>query len=130
MGYCMHKRESSFYIAQENCKNALEAIKGLAGKETYGDHYSWVDTNAFLNAKHFDDAMCKWRWEVEEDDNENIIDIDFIGEKLGDDFKLFKAIAPFVKEGSYIEMYGEDGCFWRWCFDGQTCVEKQPSVVW
>ena len=74
--------------------------------------------------------MASWRWEVEEDEDHNIISINFCGEKSGDDLILFDAIAPFVEPGSMIEMLGEDGAKWRWIFDGKTCEEKYAKIVW
>jgi len=56
-----------------------------------------------------------------------ITDILFEGEKIGNESSFFKAIAPFVKEGSFIEMVGEDGEKWRWVFENGQCVEKQAK---
>lgn len=130
MGYYMTQECSEFRIDRKDHKDALEAVRALAGKETYGDHFSWVSTSRFLGAKTLADALNAWRWEVEQDEDYNIVGIQFVGEKLGDDTILFKAIAPFVKPGSYIEMHGEDGCLWRWLFDGSGFSEKYAKVVW
>jgi len=133
MGYCMNKRESLFNIRPENQGPALKAIKSLADKETItdgsGHHFSWVDTKDFLFARTLDAAMRAWRWQLERVDDE-ICDIYFEGSKLGDDELLFQTIAPYVEPGSYIEMQGEDGLIWRWCFDGKTCTEKTAKIIW
>jgi len=60
----------------------------------------------------------------------NVIGIKFEGENNGSDKEIFEVIAPYVEEGSYIEMCGEEGEIWRWVFDGKTCVEKTPTVKW
>jgi hypothetical protein len=62
--------------------------------------------------------------------NPNVIGISFMGEGYSNDIEMFNILAPFVEEGSFIEMSGEDGSIWRWVFDGQTCQEKQPEVKW
>jgi len=135
MGYCMNQQEATFTIKPSNLAGALASIKALAGGETIKDasgrHYSWVSTEDFVKAETLSEAMNAWRWHVTCDEEtgevENIL---FEGEKLGDDPKLFNAIAPFVEPGSYIEMQGEDGSLWRWFFDGKTCKEKQAIVSW
>jgi len=127
MGYSMWCMESDFKILQENHDKALEAIKALAGKETitgYGTpHFSWVTTEHFLKARHIEDALEEWRWSVEFNERGDISSIGFEGEKLGDEDVLFNAIAPFVVEGSYIQMGGEDQYSWRWVFVDNRCVE-------
>lgn len=133
MGYCMTQRDSSFVIIKDNQQAALKAVQSLAGGETisdsYGPHYSWVDKD-FAQNKDLRSIMDAWRWTVRFNDEGDVVRIDFDGEKLGDDIVLFKALAPFVKKDSFIEMDGEDGCLWRWVFDGTTCKETSPTVTW
>jgi len=133
MGYCMEQQGSNFTIKPSNVAGALASIKALAGKETITDssgrHFSWVETNEFLDAETLTQAMNAWRWRLDRDDEtQEIRDISFEGEKIGDEAVLFGAIAPFVEPGSYIEMHGEDGAIWRWIFDGKTCEEKAATV--
>jgi len=134
MGYCMHMRDKVFEISKENKIAALQAVQVLAGKETITDasgaHFSWVNTNEFVKATSLKEAMKAWRWEIYEDEEGNVIDIDFYGEKLGDDEILLSAIAPFVKDGSFIEMMGEDDGHWRWCFENKKVVEKDAQITW
>jgi hypothetical protein len=133
MGYCMQQRDSVFFIAKKDVPKALKAIKSLVGKERIADssgpHFSWVDTTGFTEAKTLSDALNAWRWSVEEDADGNVVAIQFEGQKLGDDGLLFKAISPFVKKGSYIEMSGDESAIWRWVFDGRKCAEKDGKVV-
>jgi len=134
MGYCMQLIECDFVISHENKKKALMAIKNLVGSESIHDasgaHFSWVTTSDFLNAETLEDALDVWRWEADTDEEGNIVDISFIGEKLGDDETLFKSIARFVNPGCYIQMEGEDGTLWRWVFDGANCKEVVAKVSW
>jgi len=131
----MWQTDSNFFIAINDQPDALTAIKSLAGKETIKDlrgdsHFSWVDTADFLAAKDLSRAMYVWRWELELDDHQNVVGICFFGEKLGDDKILFDAIAPFVKDDSFIEMRGEEDEGWRWVFKHGKCIEIHPQVVW
>lgn len=64
------------------------------------------------------------------DTDGNITELEFIGEKLGNDFEMFQSIAPYVQDGSYIWMIGEDGSQWRWVFQSGVCREITAKVKW
>lgn len=142
MGYYMSQGDCSFFIPVENIKDMLKVIHNLAncegamsggqysgGKKT-SSHYSWVNMK-FPEYNDIVEVFDCWRWHIEVDkESGNILDIGFNGEKLGDDFILFNAIAPFVKPGSFIEMHGEDNAMWRWYFNGETCIEQYPTITW
>ena len=130
MGYCISQVDGSFYMAAKDQPKALKGIKGLAGGGTccrginMADTYSWLNSDSdFLDATSFEDAIYAWRWECAKDDFGNVIALDFIGEKIGDDIILFQAIAPWVKSGSYIAIEGEDGYRWSWMFGDGKCKE-------
>jgi hypothetical protein len=123
----MSQLDSSFFIAAKDKDAALQAIKGLAGKGDCVDylgngnqhkHFSWVnDDSEFLDAGNLEEAMDVFRWTPETDSDGNIINVSFEGEKIGSDAIFFAAIAPFVKDGSFIKMGGEDSAVWKWVFD-------------
>lgn len=131
MGYCMNQRNSSFFMDVKDFPAALKAVQALHGDETINDgggrHFSWVDHD-FHKQKSLPAILNCWRWHLDLDESMNATDINFGGEKLGDDIVVLQAIAPFVKKGSFIEMHGEDGCLWRWIFDGRDCNEKTGKV--
>lgn len=89
--------------------------------------------NFFIPAEYAGIVLAKtdlMEYSFELDPDGNIMDIEFIGEKLYDDFSIFQAIAPYVKDGSYIEMMGEDGEQWRWVFQDGECQEIKATVSW
>ncbi len=156
MGYCMDQTESKFKIKAENRVKAFNACREkLVGKQkengagggsvsmgNWTPHYSWTDNSALENAKTLKEFMDEWRWEITLNDEvkvesdvpiaipSDVTDIQFTGEKIGDDETLFNAIAPFVEKGSYIQMSGEDGESWRWVFNGKTCESLAPKISW
>ena len=139
MGYCVQSDETSFFIPQEYHGLALQAVKDFMLKTYTADYgvqtirsFSWVSTEEVVQSENIFDALYAWRWEAgsESGDDSDIIDIYFRGEKLGHDDLLFQVLAPYVKEGSYIVMRGEDGHTWRWYFDGQTCREQVAKITW
>jgi hypothetical protein len=126
----MSQDDTNFVIKKDNKYKALLAIKALYSATAHRAGYSWVDDDEALNAKNLEDALQAWRWEPAVDVDGNINHIEFVGEKLGDDEKLFKAIALAVENDSYIVMHGEDGCWWRWHFEDGECQEQYGEIVW
>lgn len=122
MGYYIYQEKSEFRIDRTQKKNVLSAIQSLQGKETCGDHFAFVDPK-FYRLKTLHSILREWRWQIENDLHGNVVKIKFTGEKAGDEDILFKAIAPFVQAGSFIEMFGEDGVRWRYEFDGMQCIQ-------
>lgn len=133
MGYCISQHETNFNIKTEHKADALKAIKSLAGKETHkhnqSPHFSWVETAHFLKTETLEEALIVWRWHAKTDEKGNIVDLDFNGEKYGDCTVLFTAIAPYVTDGSFITMKGEDGAIFRWVFNNKTFKEQQAKVT-
>ena len=69
-------------------------------------------------------------YEFEFDDDGNITGIEHIGHNLGDDLEMFQSIAPFVAEGSFLDMSGEDAERWKWIFKDGKCQEIRPKLIW
>lgn len=142
MGYYINQEAADFTIPKENFSRCLEAIKDLMsqtnkmnGGSWFGGvqtdrWFSWVNTDSVLSAQTLVDALDAWRWEASLDEDGNIDDIYFRGEKYGSDNDLMDAIAPFVKCGSYIQMRGEEGEIWRWTFKSGKMIEKSAKIVW
>jgi hypothetical protein len=126
MGYCMSQDDAKFTIAKSKQSAALKNLKALvkSGK------LDWVTAEDILEAKTLADAMEELRWPVEQDEDGNIISIEFGGEKAGDEMKFFGAIAEHVDDGCFIEMHGEDGSRWRWVFSNGKVTEKTATVSW
>lgn len=124
MGYHMDQVGSNFTIKKENIQKAwgslieLFKIEKKSIHDSSGYHYSWIDTASVLNARTFEEAMSEARWDVEINPLDgDIIDIYFNGEKFGgDETIILGSIAPYVENGSYIIMQGEDGERWKWKF--------------
>ncbi len=126
MGYKMDQDEAKFTIAKDKRADALKKLKTLA-KNTKLD---WVTTEDILKAKTLMAAMEELRWPIEEDEDGNVVSINFEGEKAGDEMKFFGAIAEYVDDGCFIEMYGEDGSRWRWVFAKGKVEEKSAKTSW
>lgn len=127
MGYYMSQNDCRFFVPASNVQSMIEAIHNLDN----GSDYSWVNMSFLSKSNDIVEIFQCWRWRIELDqDTGDIVDIFFDGEKMGDDEVLLKAIAPFVKANSFIEMNGEDNAMWRWHFDGEKLIEKFPTITW
>lgn len=125
MGYCVDQGETKFLIKAENKTKAHRAVHALLKKMP---RYSWIDMGELAAAKTIEDQLEAFRWEAGTDEETgDVVDLLFRGEKLGDDELLLKTIAPFVESGSFIQMNGEDGACWRWCFVDGKLSEKSPT---
>lgn len=142
MGYYISIMHQKIRIPVAKHDRCLEAIKALGES---GRSYSWVRTEEFVQADSLREALGAWRWPAVVSSDErtdgwvcrrmfsgegDIEGLDFAGEKLGDDSELMHAIAPYVDPGSHIDISGEDGDHWRWCFDGRICVQQEGRIVY
>lgn len=143
MGYNMNQVNGLFTMKASDFDAALEAIKELAehpeqmsGYRWYNGkiesrHYSWVTTEAFLKADNIFDALDAWDIELTQEEGEDFASgIQLYSEKLGDEHYVLEAIAPFVEDGSYIDMKGEDDYYWRWSFRNGTLQELGATIDW
>ena len=123
MGYCMHQRDGSFTIASADKAGALSALKNVGGKE-----YAWVDHVGIKHAETLEQAITAWRWHATTDEAGNIDDLYFNGEKFGDDDIFLKILAQYAKNGSWIEMQGEDGERWMWKVEDNRLVSYNATI--
>lgn len=132
MGYCMNLQKKNFKIKKENAENVVNALRDFAKgfKNQYGNRIMWVDKETLINSESIEESFDEIRYPLVIDSNGDYMINYFSGEKLGDDTEIFNAIAPYVEEGSYIEMLGEDGTIWRWIFKNGKCEEKYPEIKW
>lgn len=87
----------------------------------------------FVQTEYVGRVMAKaknWPYRFALNDEGEITDIEFIGEKFCEDFTFFHSIASYVQDGSYVEMVGEDGTQWRWIFHNGICREVKAAVSW
>lgn len=131
MGYCIKMIDSNLTIKKENFDRALESLKKVFIPENmrcidYNDgkeypHFSWVDTNTVLNSKSLEEALIEIRYTPIYNLDGDICNVEFTGEKYGDDYIFFSALAPYVESDSYLCFMGEDGATLK-------CVFKNGEV--
>lgn len=119
MGYCMYLMDSSIHIKKEQFTSALEAVK-----------VAFPENRDIQTLTELEDAMCDFYYALEFNDIGDICGISFDGEKLRDDDIFWSALAPYVEDGDFIEMEGEDLNRWRWVFKNGVCREIKPTITW
>lgn len=141
MGYCMGQISNDFRILEANVEKARQAIVELMRDQSRGSGgsatrtwFSWMNEwDEKIHGASLHAAMTEWRWEpewMEQQGVGDVVGVYFIGEKMGDDEIFLQTIAPFVLDGSYIEMAGEDGERWRWFFTGGNVYRQIGHVVY
>lgn len=121
MSYTIKQRHAQFFLNKAGLEPARKAIVAVMSS------FDWFKKR---NALTLEAAAAQCGWALEFDDNDNVIGIEHLNSYEGQEKLLFGAMAPYVKPGSFIEMAGEDGDFWRWYFTGEACKEVKPTVVW
>lgn len=127
MGYYIEMTDSNFIIKKSNFEKALKNLKGvfIPKNMTCHDyvngkkypHFMWVNTRTVLDSTTLEEAMTGIRYIPIYNVNGDICNVEFTGEKYGDENIFFSAIAPCVKDGSYLLFEGEDGSKWTWNFN-------------
>lgn len=144
MGYYAYSRDCSFFLshevnqaatrhAKEKLLTELE-VKGRGRRYANGKciekWYSWVNTHDIQNAENVESLIMAFGWNYFLDDDGNITDVwKDGGQKLGQEDCLFAALAPFIKDESYIIMQGEDDLIWRWYFENGEMIEQVGKII-
>lgn len=116
MGYYVHLRSAEFVIPRTD--EVFQVLKDLNKRDdlksggAYGpggkteSWFSWMPTDW--------DKTCTNAQEVFEllgftvDPEADYFSLEFYDSKTGDEFEFVKAVAPYVRDGSYMEWIGED----------------------
>jgi hypothetical protein len=126
MGYCISHEEGSIKIKKENMNRAINILREYIKS---GNKLRWVNGDWF--DEDTDTLEYIWedlRYELEDDDEYYKI-VEFTGEKLGDDDKIFELIAPYCEDG-YLQFTGEDGEHFRFVIKDGKFAERWAKISW
>jgi hypothetical protein len=107
MGYKIQVKESSFLIPAEKVHAAVDALISH-------------------NEMTYQQQLLEWATLNAEGD---IVAYDLKG-TLGWQERVLKILAPYVKDGSYFMMVGEDLLMWVWAFKGGQLFELPVTTSW
>ena len=131
MGYGIQVAVGYIVIEAAKIDAALEAINDLFRT---GETYSWCrgPDNVFEGYTNIHEAFEDWSFRAKYATISGDIRVmHFTGEKLGDDERLWEALAPFITsihhaehQNSWLIYTREDGEKWRYNFVGGKMVEE------
>lgn len=108
MGYSLSVGDLNFFIKKENIQKALELVQKAIP--------------SFKDYSSFEEMMNDNDWKVYKDKDSNIKGLYFNGENFHDEYDIFNAIAPVVKDGSQINIRIDCECY-KWRFENGEFIE-------
>lgn len=91
--------------------------------------FSWMEPNYPAELKTLDDILVSLGFEVNHDSVGNIVGLSY-DNKIGDEYHFLEAIAPFVRDGSYIIWMGEDHYTWKNEFKDGKMFKREATIIW
>ena len=91
------------------------------------------DSSTFIEAQHAGDAakiLSGAEFETVVNEKGDITCFYFDGCDMPDDEELCRALAPFMREGSFLEFCDGLGNLWRWVFNNGNCGIVYAVVLW
>ena len=98
-----------------------------------GCYASIRKSSFFVSTENTGRVLAKFQkkpYKFELDDIGNIVGISMDYCPFNFDLPVFKSIATYVKDGSFILMDGEEDESWKWVFQNGTCKEVTPKISW
>ena len=142
MGYNIQYLHADIFIDAKDIDSVYKAVTNLANETHRGSgfvaqggkikskHFAFVDTDGLRQSKTLEEALEQWNWKVGFDDEGNLRELYFLDtQKLGDEAILFETIAPWVTDGSFILLAGEEGAISRWYFKDGVCKTQWATLV-
>lgn len=130
MGYVIELIESDVHMDAEKCPAALECLKLVSdpthpiGQSKGAGSFKWVHFD-HTEWRNIEEAMEDWRLPVTLDERGDIVDIEFKGEKYGEEKLVLDTIAPMLRDGSFLKFRGEDREEWLYVVKGTTVETKE-----
>lgn len=151
MGYFVTTTDCNFFLPKENLDAAYKAMCDLNQRDDkkHGGRFtkdglsydsprpaglnyhparwfSWMHPDYPSKCKSAMEVLQALGFDADLDEGGNIVSLSY-DNKTGSEELFLEAIAPFVKDGSYICWRGEDGYEYRWLFQGGKMIEQ--SIV-
>ena len=104
-------------------------VPGMTGPSIGRKYFAFTDTEKIEKSQDIGDLLCHFRWQPDFDEDGNICDLSFTGEKIGNELLIFSLIARFVRSGSRIIYALEDDGVYGMFFDGSNCVVKKADLL-
>lgn len=123
MSFGIRQREAKFVISRDDYPTACMALRQFIEVNGSLEYVESINVIRACQDSDLAKAMFYCRWKCDEDEN-GIVDIEFLQSNLGNDYEIFCAISKCVQDGSYIVVEGEDKSIFRWRFKDGVCIEE------
>lgn len=132
MGTYFEVRDTLFRIPAKHKPAARDALVALAAHYRTASEFGFpfVSEKEVMEAETFEQALFACRWDATIGYYGDVVDVVFIGEKLGAESSIWSVLAPFVDNGSYIEIVADGPDLFRWTFVGGKLYEDEPTITW
>jgi hypothetical protein len=119
MGYTITVNQLEFSIQAHHFTDLMDhLIKWHTKMKEETDVLRWIDHDHSLAMLNDGDLLAyleAWTYKPRIDiTTGDICNLEFTGEKIGCEDRLWEQIAPWVTDESFINCTGEDGEMWRW----------------
>lgn len=90
--------------------------------------FSWMNDTDIANAETVESVFRHLGFDTESADN----GFKLVGynSKTGQEDLFLAVMAPFTKDGSYIEWRGEDGALWKFEIRGGRMFRSESEIIW
>jgi D-mannonate dehydratase len=117
MGYRARLMGSKFGIKNDFHEKARQAV--IHCQDNFG-----IDRTQSL-----EEMVSDWGWHLQFDPSRDIVGIEYESDSMRGDEDMLDALAPFVENGSYLQMNGEEGEIWRWVFKDGKLYSVQAELT-
>jgi hypothetical protein len=126
MGYYIDLTNADWEIPET--AEVLEALKEMptkyhaikrGGSSNGESWFSWMNDEDILNAKTAEEIFSQLGFETYHKESDTTsFSLESYSSKTGQEDLFLAVVAPFCKDGSYIEFRGEDGAEWQYSVRG------------
>lgn len=128
MGYCIDVNCDNFSFDVSKAKDLMRDVKESFKNGNIEGR--WIYGKDVIESETIEEMFEELRFELYKKGDKYKIDY-FSGEKLdGCEEELFKSMAKYIDDGSYLEYIGEEGEQWRYIFKDGECKEVYPITTY
>lgn len=137
MGYYVTINEHNVFMSKDTFADAYKALCDLnrhdhlkrGGSNTGAVWYSWMPENYESETETVLDILDLLGLTVEGDDDGNIVGFQY-DNKMGAEEVFLAALAPYIKDGSFINWAGDDGAMWQHRFENGRMTRHDAIVTY
>lgn len=137
MGYYITLTSSDWEIKES--PEALEAIREMPkkfhaikrGGSSNGEKwFSWMNDTDIENAESVESVFQQLGFDTHTNEDAKTFTLEGYNSKTGQEDLFLAVLAPFTKDGSFIEWEGEDSSLWRYRVNNGRMFVDEAQINW